>query len=98
MCFFSLSTSAAAIISTNKNCIAELVLLWENIAELVFGWIYNTDDFISPSVNIYSLRVTCSSVPTVQQTHFVLVINMLFNAVTAVCFNKPTKHKDAFWG
>ena len=54
MGFFSLSTSAAVVISTNKNCIAELVLLWENIAELVFGWIYNTDDFISPSVNIYS--------------------------------------------
>jgi len=50
-------------ILTDKNCIAQLVLLWENIAELVFGWIYNTDDLISPSVNIYSLRETCNSVP-----------------------------------
>jgi len=79
--FFSLSTSSTAIIWTNKNCIAELVLLWENIAELVFGWIYNPDDFISPSVNIYSLIETCNSVPTVQQTHFVLVTKMIFNAV-----------------
>jgi hypothetical protein len=79
--FYSLSTSIAAVILTNKNCIAELVLLWENVAELLFGWIYNTDDFISPSVNIYSLRVTCSSVPAVQQTHFGLVIKMLFDTV-----------------
>ena len=81
MGFFSLSTSVAAIIVTNKNYIAEVVLLWENIAELLFGWIYNTYQFISPSVNIYSLRVICSSVPTVQQTHFVLIIKMLFNTV-----------------
>lgn len=80
MGFFSLWTSSAAIILTNKNYIAELVLLWKN-NELVFGWIYNTDDFISPSVNMYSLIETCSLVRTVQQTHFVLVTKMLFNAV-----------------
>jgi hypothetical protein len=79
--FYSLSTSIAVVILTNKNCIAELVLLWKNIAELLFGWIYNTDDFISSSVNIYSLRVTYSSVPAVQQTHFGLVIKMLFSTV-----------------
>lgn len=78
MGFLSLSTSSAVIILTNKNCIAELVLLWENIAELVFGWIYNTDDFVSPSVNIYSLIETCNSVPTVQQTHFILVTKNVF--------------------
>lgn len=87
MSLFSLLTSPAATILTSKHCIAELVLLWGNIAELciVFGWIFNIDDIISPSVNIYSLRVTCSvlkdSVPTAQQTHFVLVIKMLFNTV-----------------
>ena len=52
MGFFSLSTSVAAIIVTNKNYIAEVVLLWENIAELLFGWIYNISIYFSVSKHL----------------------------------------------